>query len=215
MALLNKLSIAAASTAAFLTLGTFGIDPAQAALFKFSLSSEEANGYFIYETDSAPDPQYDSTPNSDVYRGAIKEYKFDLGDKGIYEGNTADPIVFLARNQYDSNVPIDKESDIFTFEVRGFDRKPESAFSFLAEFYYPKDTFEGSTELPTSVPSSVRVEIHPNVQVPDRGEPAYIGFVQTRIEKVPEPRLLPALLGVGAWFIFRRHQRQQLLSLQD
>lgn len=210
MALLHKLSMAVVtSTATLLALGTLGMNAAEAALFKFSFSSEEVNGYFIYDTDTAPDPEYDSTPNSDVYRGAVKEYKFDLGEKGVYEGSSADPIVYLARNEYDPDVPVDGEADIFLFEVRGFDREPESEFSFLADFYYPKGTFGESTALPTSVPSSVRVEIYPNVQVPDRGEAAYIGFVQTRIEKIPEPASVSALLGVGAWLIFSRRQRRQ------
>lgn len=210
MGLLQKLSMAVVtSSAALLALGTLSMNAAEAALLKFTFESEEVNGYFIYETDTPPDPEYDDTPNSDVYRRAVKEYRFDLGEKGVYEGSSADPIVYLARNEYDPNVPVESEADIFLFEVRGFDREPESEFSFLADFYYPKGTFGESTALPTTVPSSVRVEIYPNVQVPDRGEAAYIGFVETRIEKVPEPASVSALLGVGAWFIYSRHRRRQ------
>ncbi|WP_017317774.1 PEP-CTERM sorting domain-containing protein [Mastigocladopsis repens] len=216
MALLHKLSMAAVtSAAAFLALGSFGTDPAQAALFKYSFEGEGVNGYFIYETETTPDPQYDSTPNSDLYPGAVVEYKVDLGEKGVFQGSTGDANVFFARSDLDSNIPPENESDIFELEIKGSDREPESEYTFLADFYYPKDSLGGSTELPTSVPSTARVDVRPNALATDRGASLFDGTVQTRVEKVPESTSSVALLGVGAWFILRRRQRRQTHSISQ
>ncbi len=210
MALLQKLSLTAfTSAAAFLLLGSFSNNSAQAALFQYNFSGEGANGYFIYETETAPDPAYTSTLNSNLYPGAVREYKVDLGDKGVFQGTTGAANVFFARTDLDPNIPREAESDIFELEIKGPERQPQSQYTFLADFYYPKDALGGSTKLPTSVPSTAIIDVKPNALATDRRETLFRGTVQTRIEKVPESASLFALLGVGAWFILRHYQHRQ------
>ncbi|NJM69502.1 MAG: hypothetical protein HC862_04355 [Scytonema sp. RU_4_4] len=203
MTLLKKLSIAAASSAAaFLALASFATDAAQAALFKYSFSSEEANGYFIYD-DSAQGTEDSSI--STIYYDAVKEYKVDLGDGEVYEGTTGNAVVFLVRQGQDGITA--PETDDFLLEVRASQREPESQYSFVTYFHYPKGTFEESRELPTSVPSTATVDVYPNVDFPTTlGETAFSGTVQTRIEKIPEPALIFGLLQVSAWLILCRRR---------
>ncbi|NJM69505.1 MAG: PEP-CTERM sorting domain-containing protein [Scytonema sp. RU_4_4] len=211
MTLLKKLSMAAVTTAtAFLALGTFVTDAAQAALFKYSFSSEGANGYFVYDTDTAPNPQYAETPNSDVYNGAVVDYKVDLGDYGVYEGNTGDAIVYLLRSEVNPDIPPEYDSDVFEFLIPS----SEAGQSIIVDFYYEKGAFGESTELLTSVPSSgALIDVKPfSTDATDRdarGESVYQGNATTRIEKIPEPTSSVALLGAGALFILRRRQRQK------
>ncbi|MEH2024986.1 PEP-CTERM sorting domain-containing protein [Nostoc sp.] len=205
MALLNKFSIASAiSVAAFLGLGTVGINPAQAALFKFTFEGEGANGYFIYDDSTVSNTT--STPNLGEYYGAVKDYKVDLGEKGVFQGSVADTLVFL--NRVGSGLP-DPEQDEFILFVKESDRVPKSEFSISTRFIYPKNAL-GSYDLVTTVPGTAELKAFPFVDFINRnfGDSVFEGTVQTRIEKVPEPALLPALLGVGAWFIFRRRPRQ-------
>ncbi|MEH2284366.1 MAG: PEP-CTERM sorting domain-containing protein [Nostoc sp.] len=204
MALLNKLSLAAISSAAALLVSvTLNIDTAQAALFKFSFEGEGVNGYFTYDDTAIGTP---NSPNSTSYYDGGYDYKFDLGEKGVFQGTVGNPIVFLPRTE--DGVPY-PETDDFLWEVRAVQRQPASEFAFVNYFHYPKGTFGGSTAIRTTVPSTATLDVYPNLDFPKtRGNLLYSGTVQTRIERVPEPALLPALLGVGAWFIFRRRQRQ-------
>jgi hypothetical protein len=210
MAPFNKLSkTALSSTGVFLALAAFVTAPAQAALFKFSFTSEEANGYFIYDTSTPPDPYYLPRKGTDVYPDAAKEYNIDLGDRGVFEGTTGDPIIFLVRPDTGALNIESPEIDRFILEVRSFDRQPPSPYTFLANFVYPKGTFGDSTELPTTVPSTALAEIYANVDFPNTlGEAAFVGNVQTRIERVPEPASVYALLGVGAWLLLHRQLRK-------
>lgn len=209
MAVHKRLFVAAASAATFLAVGTTAIASAEAALFKFSFESDEVNGYIIYD-DSAEG--FSQTPGETAAYIGAAEYRIDLGDKGVIEGKNGTPIIYLVRTTAENpSLPVspENESDVLLLEVRGEDREPESEYTLLADFYFPKGSFGDSTALPTSVPSSATAEIYPNVLFPDRGEAAYIGIVQTRIEKVPEPLSVSALLGVGACFLIRsRRQRQ-------
>ncbi|WP_017317775.1 PEP-CTERM sorting domain-containing protein [Mastigocladopsis repens] len=209
MALLNKLSLAAVTSAvAFLTLGTFATDPAQAALFKYSFEGDGASGYFIY--DDSTEGTEDS-PTSTVYYDAVQEYKIDLGDEGVFQGTTANAIVFLVRQGNGITAP---ETDDFLLEVRASQR--DSEYALLSYFSYPTGTFEESRDLPTSVPTTATVSIYPNADFPNSiGETAFTGTVTTRIEKIPEPASVSALLGVGVGtcFILRRRQRRQTLSV--
>jgi hypothetical protein len=202
MDLLNKLSLSAISSAAALLVSvTLNIDTAQAALFKFSFEGEGVSGYFTYDDTAIGTP---NSPNSTSYYDGGYDYKFDLGEKGVFQGTIGNPIVFLPRAE--DGVPY-PETDDFLWEVRAVQRQSE--FALVNYFHYPKGTFGGSTAIRTTVPSTAILDVYPNVDFPNtRGDLLYSGTVQTRIERVPEPALLPALLGVGAWFIFRRRQRQ-------
>ncbi|MGH8001866.1 MAG: PEP-CTERM sorting domain-containing protein [Brasilonema sp.] len=211
MTLLKKLSMAAVTTAtAFLALGTFVTDAAQAALFKYSFSSEGANGYFVYDTDTAPNPEYDSTPNSDVYNGAVVDYKVDLGENGVYEGKTGDAIVYFLRSDVNPDIPTEYESDAFELQIPG----AQAGTNILVDFYYQKGALGGSTELLTSVPTaSALIDVKPfstdGTDREARGESVFRGDATTKIEKIPEPTSSVALLGAGAVFILRRRQRQK------
>lgn len=206
MVLLNKLSKAVLTSAvAFLTLSALGTDPAQAALFKFSFTAEEVNGYFIYD-DSAQGTEL--SPKTTAYYGAVREYKVDLGEKGVFEGTNAANIVFLPRAEDGLLVP---ETDDFLLQESAVEREPQSPYAFVTYFRYPKGTFSESTGLRTTVPSIAQAEIFPFVDFPNSlGEAAFKGNVQTRIERVPEPALISALLGISAWFILRRSRYKSL-----
>ncbi|MGH8001865.1 MAG: PEP-CTERM sorting domain-containing protein [Brasilonema sp.] len=208
MTLLKKLSLAAASVAAFLALGSFGIDAAQAALYKYSFSGEDANGYFIYDTDTEADSQYESISNRAFYPNAVKEYKVDLGSLGLYQGTTADANIYLLSSDINPEIPAEYDSDVFSLVVQSSDSN-----AFWADFYFQEGSFGQSVELPTSVPSAGYIDIKPNVTGgetrEDRGESLLRSSVTAKIEKIPEPTSSVALLGAGAWFILRRRQRQQ------
>lgn len=207
MALLNKLSLPAITSAAALLVSvTLNTNPAQAALYRFSFEGEGVNGYFTYNDTTVG---YDNSPNATGYFEAGYDYKFDLGDKGVFEGTIGTPIVFLPRQEDGITAP---ETDDFLWEVLGYQREPESSFAFVSYFHYPKGSFDGSTAIRTTVPSTAILDVYPNVDFPNSiGNLLYTGTVQTRIERVFEPGLLPALLGVGAYFIFCRRQRQRKL----
>jgi hypothetical protein len=211
MSLLNKLSLSAISNATVLLASVIlNIDPAQAALYKFSFEGEGANGYFTYDDTAIGTPD---SPNSTVYFEGGYDYKFDFGEKGVFEGTVGNPIVFLPRAE--DGVPY-PETDDFLWEVRGNQKQPASEFSLVNYFHYPKGSFGKSTAIRTTVPSTATLDVYPNVNFPTtRGDLLYSGTVQTRIEKVFEPGLLPALLGVSACFIFSRCQRQgKLIDIQ-
>ncbi|MCF2146193.1 PEP-CTERM sorting domain-containing protein [Desmonostoc muscorum LEGE 12446] len=211
MALLNKLSLPAISSAAALLMSvTLNIDNAQAALYRFSFEGEGVNGYFTYNDTTIG---FADSPNATGYFEAGYDYKFDLGEKGVFEGTIGNPIVFLPRLEDGVTAP---ETDDFLWEVLPFQRQPASELAFVSYFHYPKGSFEGSTAIRTTVPSTAILDVYPNVDFPNSiGNLLYTGTVQTRIEKIPEPALLPALLGVGAWFIFRRRQRHGKLLDMD
>lgn len=202
MLLHKKLSIAAVSAAALVTAGTIGAVPAEAALYKFSFTSEEANGYMIYD-DSVSG--LNERPDLTAYKDAIVEYKIDLGDLGVFEGTKGTWIVLAS-----SSTSTDAIGDGLEFEVLPADREPESQYTLLSLFAYPRGAFGGSGALPTSVPSTATLEVFPYVDFPNtRGDLVFSGTVQTRIEKIPELTSVSALLGLGAWFILRRRRQTQ------
>ncbi|WP_335230205.1 PEP-CTERM sorting domain-containing protein [Nostoc sp.] len=203
MALLNQLSLPAISSVVALVMSaTLNIDTAQAALYKFSFEGEGVNGYFTYDDTTIG---FANSPNATGYFEGGYDYKFDLGEKGVFQGTIGNPIVFLPRREDGITAP---ETDDFLWEVLASQREPASPFAFVNYFHYPKGSFGGSTAIRTTVPSTAILDVYPNVDFPNSiGNLLYTGTVQTRIEKVPEPALLPALLGVGAWFIFRRRHR--------
>ncbi|MFN6462554.1 MAG: hypothetical protein RMZ41_011990 [Nostoc sp. DedVER02] len=211
MALLNKLSVSAISSAAALLMSvTLNQDTAQAALYKFSFEGEGVNGYFTYNDTTEG---YANSPNATGYFEAGYDYKFDLGDKGVFEGTIGNPIVFLPRQEDGITAP---ETDDFLWEVLASQREPASSLAFVSYFHYPKGSFDGSTAIRTTVPSTAILDVYPNVDFPNSiGNLLYTGTVQTRIERVFEPGFLPALLGVGAYFIFCRRQRQGKLIDTD
>lgn len=208
MGLFNRLLIAA-STAA-LVIGAVGLTPAKAALYKFTFEGEGANGYFIYDDSTPSSPT--TTPNLGEYFGAVKEYKIDVGDLGVYEGSVADVLLFLNR---EGSGLSDPEEDLFILFVRGSDREPESNYSISARFIYPKNAL-GSYDLLTSVPSTATFNLLPYIQFDGEntnfGPTVFSGPVQTRITKVPEPASAAALLVAGTWFILRRPRQKTKLQ---
>ncbi|MDZ8089899.1 MAG: PEP-CTERM sorting domain-containing protein [Nostoc sp. DedQUE12b] len=211
MSVLNKFLLPAISSAVALLVSVIlNIDPAQAALLKFIFEGEGVNGYFTYDDSAIGRSPY--TPNATAYPDGGYDYKFDFGEKGVFEGSVGNPIIFLARAEDGIPYP---DTDDFIWEVRAFQRQPASEFAFVSYFHYPEDTFGGSTAIRTTVPSTAILDVYPNVDPSaSRGDLLYTGTVRTRIEKVPEPTFLPALLGVGTWFLFRR-QCRPLLSAKD
>jgi hypothetical protein len=218
MALLSKLSVVAATTtAALLALEMVGTAPAQANLFKFSFTSDEANGYFIFDN-SIPARSTTQSPVLAEYFGAAKEYTIDLGEKGVFQGSNGTPIVYLNRVGSGLNRP---EEDEFILFVENTDREPPSEFSLSNIFAFPKDSL-GSTNLPTTVPTTASLDVRPYVyfDTTDRsnntiGESVFQGTVQTRVEPIPEPASWFAVFGVGACLILRRRQRRQVQPMQD
>ncbi|MBD2500525.1 PEP-CTERM sorting domain-containing protein [Anabaena azotica] len=210
MNLLTKVSLSAICSATALFVGvTSHINTAQAALYKFSFEGEGVNGYFTYDSNAVGTPV---SSNSTAYYGGGYDYKFDLGEFGVFEGSVGNPIVFLPRREDGIRAP---ETDDFEWEVRAVQRQPASQYTFVAYFHYPKGSFGGSTAIRTTVPTTAVLDVYPNVDFPNSiGNLLYSGTVQTRIEKVPEPTLLPALLGVGAWFLLRRQRQRYLLGTQ-
>ncbi|MGH8001863.1 MAG: PEP-CTERM sorting domain-containing protein [Brasilonema sp.] len=206
MTLLKTLSIAAASSAAaFLALASFATDAAQAALFKLSFSGE-ANGYVIYDSDTPRGDKAYPEANIELYPEAVKEYNIDLGEYGVYKGTTANANVYFSRSSVDTSIPTSYEADVFGLEVRD-ENNPEATF--LVDFYYQKDSFGGSFDLPTSLPSGALVDVRTASAPQEYNESLFRGSVTTRLEKIPEPTSSVALLGAGAWFILRRRQRQK------
>lgn len=208
MNLLTRVSLSAICSATALVVGvTSHINTAQAALYRFSFEGEGVKGYFTYDSNAIGTPV---SPNSTAYYDGGYDYKFDLGEFGVFEGSVGNPIVFLPRLEDGVTAP---ETDDFIWEVRAVQRQPASQYTFVSYFHYPRGAFEGSTAIRTSVPTTAVLEVYPNVDFPTTlGNLLYTGTVQTRIEKVPEPTLLPALLGVGAWFLLRRQRQRELLG---
>ena len=219
MALLNKFSMASAlSVAAVLALGTVGINPAQAALFKFTFEGEGANGEFIFD-DSANkiEPLGPNFPLAE-YDGSVENYSVNAGGilaqgtKGSQQDihDEARNIVYLGRA---GNLGYDGAVDDFILYVPPAARGQQYGLSI--RFSYPEATFSDSVALLTSVPDTARLRVYPYWDFPNTtGDYAFEGTVKTKIEKIPEPASVSALLGMSAWFIFRR-QRRQLLSAQD
>ncbi|MGH8001864.1 MAG: hypothetical protein ACREPR_21155 [Brasilonema sp.] len=202
---LKKLSLAAASALTFLALGSFGINPAQAALFKLSFSGD-ANGYVIYDTDTeAYSEEAQDLPSIQLYPEAVKEYKIDLGEYGVYQGTTANANIYFSRSGVDTSIPTSYEADVFGLEVLGSSQE-ESAL--LVDFYYQKDAFGGSFDLPTSVPSNGLIDVRTAI-AGTYNESLFRGSVITKTQKIPESTSLSALLAVGAGFILLYRQRRQ------
>jgi hypothetical protein len=204
MFLSNKYSITTVASIATFVVGINSV-PAEAAQFKYIFEGDGVSGYFIYD-DSVPNTPT-TTPNLGEYFGGVTEYKIDLGEKAIYQGSKADNIVFL--NRVESGLS-DLEQDEFILFVRNSDREPQSEYSISTRFIYPKDTL-GATNLPITVPTTAELKVFPFVDFIGQnfGSSVYEGTVKTRIEKVPEPDALVALLALGATFALHCYQSRQ------
>ncbi|MEA5602793.1 PEP-CTERM sorting domain-containing protein [Nostoc sp. UHCC 0252] len=219
MALLKKLSFSAISSAAALLASvTLNINTAEAALFKFTFEAEGANGYFIYD-DSAEklEPLGSDFPLAE-YDGSVEQYSINVGDivaegtKGSQQDikDEARNIVYLSRA---GNLGYDGAVDDFILYIPPAARGEEYGLSI--RFSYPEGTFSDSVAIRTSVSDTATLKVYPYWDFPNTtGDYTFQGTVKTKIEQIPEPAPVSALLGVGAWFIFRR-QRRQLLSAQD
>lgn len=218
MALLSKLSVAI-GISALLALGTVGIKPAQAALFKFTFEGEGASGEFIFDDSTNKiEPLGPDFPLAE-YDGSVEQYSINAGgivaegSKGLQQDihDEARNIVYLGRA---SNIyGYDGEVDDFILYVPPASRGEQYGLS--VRFSYPEGTFSDSVALRTSVPDTARLRIYPYWDFPNTtGDSTFDGTVKTKIEKIPEPASIFALLGVGVWFIFRR-QRRQLLPAHD
>ncbi|MEH2160734.1 MAG: PEP-CTERM sorting domain-containing protein [Nostoc sp.] len=219
MGVLNKFSLPAiSSTTALLLSVTLNINIAEAALFKFTFEGEGANGYFIYD-DSAKklEPLGSNFPLAE-YDGSVENYSLNAGGiiaqgtKGSQQDihDEARNIVYLGRA---GNLGYDDTIDDFILYV------PPAAsgrqYGLSIRFTYPEGTFSDSVAIRTSVPDTARLRVYPYWDFPNTtGDYTFQGTVKTKIEQIPEPASVSALLGVSAWFIFRR-QRRQLLSAQD
>ena len=192
--------VVAISFVVFLAQGTVNTAPAQAAMYKFTFNGEGIDGYMIYDDSAKGETK---SPYMTQYYGGGRDYKIDLDDKGVFQGTVSNAVVFLARQEdktlskikaeHDKTYGKDKKrnvlepKDLFLLQVRSFERQPKSKYSLVSYFKYPIETFHGSTELPTSFPSSAEVEIFPKVNFPRTlGEPVFKGQVQTKIEKISD-----------------------------
>lgn len=186
--------------AVFLFQGTISTSSAQAATYKFTFTGEEANGYFIYDTAAKGETK---SPYMTQYYGGGRDYKVDLGDKGLFQGTVSNAIVFLPREedkvlakiraQHDKQYGKDDEhnvllpADLFLLQVRNFERQPKSSYSLVSYFKYPQETFNGSTKLPTDVPLNAEIEVFPKVDFPKTlGKALVKAPVQTKIEKISD-----------------------------
>ena len=179
---------------------TISISPAAAATYKFSFAGEGINGHMIFDSEAKGKTK---SPYMTQYYGGGRDYKIDLGDKGQFQGPVSNAIVFLARKEdkmlakirakhdkvygKDEKHDVLEPKDLFLLQVRSFERKPRSNYSLVSYFKYPTGTFQGSTKLPTTVPTNAEVEIFPKVKFPiTLGEPVFNGSVQTKIEKLSD-----------------------------
>ncbi|MEH2307687.1 hypothetical protein [Nostoc sp.] len=186
--------------AVFLFQGTISTSTAQAATYKFTFTGEEANGYFIYDTAAKGETK---SPYMTQYYGGGRDYKVDLGDKGLFQGTVSNAIVFLPREedkvlakiraQHDKQYGKDDEhnvllpADLFLLQVRNFERQPKSNYSLVSYFKYPQETFNGSTKLPTEVPLKAEIEVFPKVDFPKTlGKALVKAPVKTKIEKISD-----------------------------
>ncbi|NMG09908.1 PEP-CTERM sorting domain-containing protein [Brasilonema sp. UFV-L1] len=227
MALLKKLSMAAAtSVAAFLSLGTLGSNPAQAALFKYSFEGEGASGYFIYDTDTVGYQPLNTDYLRD-YDGSVTEYSVtfqgdtgeitETGKRGTQSqiSDEARTVVFISRPGnigYDGN-----NEDDFIFYIPKALR--DGQYGLSVRFSYPEGTFpsgDANTQ-PTSFPSTVRARAYPYWDFPNStGDAAFDGTVSVRVEKIPEPASSLAFLVVGgALFILYRRQRKSAVPQEN
>ena len=192
--------VVAISFAVLLVQGTVNAAPAQAAMYKFTFNGEGVDGYMIYD-DSAKGEK--KSPYMTQYYGGGRDYKIDLGEKGVFDGTVSNAVVFLARKEDKTLSKIKAEhdkaygkeekrqdfepKDLFLLQIRSFERQPKSKYSLVSYFKYPIETFHGSTELPTSFPSTAEVEIFPKVNFPRTlGEALFKGQVQTKLEKISD-----------------------------
>ncbi|QLE51801.1 hypothetical protein FD724_29625 [Nostoc sp. C057] len=186
--------------AIFLFQGTISTSSAQAATYKFTFTGEKANGYFIYDTAAKGETK---SPYMTQYYGGGRDYKVDLGDKGLFQGTVSNAIVFLPREedkvlakiraQHDKQYGKDDEynvllpADLFLLQVRNFERQPKSSYSLVSYFKYPQETFNGSTRLPTEVPLNAEIEVFSKVDFPKTlGKALVKASVQTKIEKISD-----------------------------
>ncbi|MBD2565253.1 MULTISPECIES: hypothetical protein [Nostoc] len=197
----RKISVVfAIAIAVFLFQGTISKSAAQAATYKFTFTGEEANGYFIYDTAAKGETK---SPYMTQYYGGGRDYKVDLGDKGLFQGTVSNAIVFLPREedkvlakiraQHDKQYGIDDEhnvllpADLFLLQVRSFERQPKSNYSLVSYFKYPQEAFNGSTKLPKDVPLNAEIEVFPKVDFPKTlGKAIVKAPVQTKIEKISD-----------------------------
>jgi hypothetical protein len=201
MTFLKKLLILAVlSVAVFLFQGTISTSPVLAATYKFTFTGEEANGYFVYDSAAKGETK---SPYMTQYYGGGRDYKIDLGEKGVFKGTVSNAIVFLPREedkvlakiraQHDKEYGKDDEhnvllpADLLLLQVRSFERQPKSNYSLVSYFKYPEEAFNGSTKLPTNVPTNAEIEVFPKVDFPKTlGKAVFKGPVQTKIEKISD-----------------------------
>lgn len=196
----RTLILACLSVAVFLLQGSLGAAPAEAALYKFTFTSDQVNGYFVYDTDAEGETK---SAYMTQYYGAGRDFKVDLNEKGVFDGPVSNAIVFLARQEDKTLAKIKAEhdetygkneeqdalvpKDLLLLQVRSFERQPKSKYSLVSYFKYPKDTFQGSTELPTHVPAEAEIEVFPTVEFPKTlGRAVFKGLVKTKVEKISD-----------------------------
>jgi len=135
---------------------------------------------------------------------------FEQGQKGLQSDptNEARNIVYLSRPEslgYEGN-----NEDDFIFFIPKAARGQKYGLS--VRFSYPEGTLSPVGDLPTSLPNTARVRAYPYWDFPNTtGYYTFEGTVTTKLERIPEPKSLLALLTVGGvMLIFYRRQRSQL-----
>jgi hypothetical protein len=192
------------SVAVFLVQGAVNATPAHASMYKFTFKGDQANGYFIYDGSVEPNKNAPfKSPYLAAYYGAGRDFEINLGDKGNFTGKMSNVIVHLPhlkedamlsklKNQHDEQYGDDtydvtSPADFILMQIRNYEREPQSQYTLATYFKYPSGTFHDSTASPTEVPSNAEVAVFPTVDFPKTlGKPAFIGNVETRIEKVSD-----------------------------
>ena len=100
--------VVAISFAVLLVQGTVNAAPAQAAMYKFTFNGEGVDGYMIYD-DSAKGEK--KSPYMTQYYGGGRDYKINLGDKGVFDGTVSNAVVMLARKEDKTLAKIKAEHD--------------------------------------------------------------------------------------------------------
>ncbi|MUG91041.1 PEP-CTERM sorting domain-containing protein [Scytonema sp. UIC 10036] len=220
MAFLKKFSLTAVSSlATFLALSNVSINPAEAALFKFSFEGDGANGYFIFD-DSAQKIEPIGSGYLGEYDGSVQEYAVNFygqiveqGFKGLQKDihDEARTIVYLARPE---NIGFDGSSlDDFILYVPPASRGQQYGLSL--RFSYPEGTFSNSIDQPKTLPNTARVRAYPYWDFPNTtGNYTFDGIVRTRLEKIPEPASVVGLLVLSVGFIFHRCRQSRQIQVQ-
>ncbi len=193
----KKLSLVAfISIAIFLVQGAVNVAPAQASPYKFSFTSDRANGYFIFD-DSVPQTPHPIRPDLPItqYFGSVLDYVVDIegNQEHIIEQGSPDPELPLDKNPKTVVYLMNRDIVEFTYEdpnksaeiereitplvpqdSAGWDEFAlfvpapvrKSPATLVVRFRYPEGSFSDSTAQPTKVPSKASILVFPEYKFP-------------------------------------------------